>query len=178
MAAKPYHAGHDGLVRLAAKECDVVKVFVSLSDRKRPREVPIYGVDMHTIWINYIQPTLPSNVEVTYDTVAPIKKVYDEIDTDRLEEPEAELVIYSDVEDAQKNFGDDKLAKYFPDSYRAGLISTRPVERTSTVNVSGTKMRQHIQDGNLKEFTKFLPKAIRDKAESIWNILSQKKGTK
>ena len=39
MSAKPYHAGHDGLVRWAANENDIVYLFVSLSDRNLPSKV-------------------------------------------------------------------------------------------------------------------------------------------
>ena len=41
MAAKPYHAGHDGLVRIAASENDEVLLFVSTSDRTRKGEMCI-----------------------------------------------------------------------------------------------------------------------------------------
>ena len=54
MSAKPFHAGHDGLVRMAAGECDAVHLYVSLSDRKRPGEIPILGSDMQIIWTRYI----------------------------------------------------------------------------------------------------------------------------
>ena len=46
MSAKPYHTGHDGLVRIAASENDEVLLFVSISDRKRPGEMPLLGSDM------------------------------------------------------------------------------------------------------------------------------------
>ena len=35
MAAKPYHAGHHELVKMAALQNDKVFVYVSTSDRKR-----------------------------------------------------------------------------------------------------------------------------------------------
>ena len=98
MAAKPYHAGHDGLVRLAANECDAVKVFVSTSDRKRPGEIPIYGEDMHSVWTKFIEPSLPGNVEVYYVTV-PVTAVYKELEKAEADESLDTFVIYSDSED-------------------------------------------------------------------------------
>ena len=59
MAAKPYHAGHHALVTAAAGENDEVILYISLSDRKRKGEVPIYGADMQTVWKEEIEKILP-----------------------------------------------------------------------------------------------------------------------
>ena len=60
MSAKPYHAGHDCLIRLAATECDSVFLYVSTSDRARTGEVPVLGRDMELLWREVIAPTLPT----------------------------------------------------------------------------------------------------------------------
>ena len=78
MSAKPYHAGHDGLVRIASKECDKVLLFVSTTDRARTGELRVSGDTMQLIWFEYIEPTLPSNVVPDYGGI-PVSKVYDEL---------------------------------------------------------------------------------------------------
>ena len=50
VSAKPYHAGHDGLVRIASKENDEVHLLVSITDRSRPGEMKIDGGTMFGIW--------------------------------------------------------------------------------------------------------------------------------
>lgn len=102
MAAKPYHAGHDGLVRIASEENDEVLLFVSTSDRTRKGEMPIYGADMKRIWDDYIEPTLPDNVEVVYGGV-PVQQVYAEIEAaESTGDPTVTYKIYSDDEDILK----------------------------------------------------------------------------
>jgi len=173
MAAKPYHAGHDGLVRLAANECDVVKVFVSTGDRKRPGEIPILGKDMLKIWTTYLEPSLPNNVEVQYVSV-PVSAIYKE-----LEEAEANgsldtFIIYSDVEDILK-YKDSSLQKSAREIYNDNRIERRGVERSETVDISGTEMRQLLQTGNIKKFVSLLPTAVRQHGRQIYDILKADK---
>lgn len=170
MSAKPYHAGHDGLVRLAAKENDKVKVFVSLSDRKRPGEIPILGSDMQAIWKGHIEPSLPGNVQVIY-AQSPVRAVWEEVGNDNTANVENTYRIYSDPEDLAQNYPEKSLIKYAGNLYSKKQIIPRAVQRTETVDVSGTKMRQFIETGNEKSFIKNLPKGVNGKA--IWDILSQ-----
>jgi hypothetical protein len=76
MSGKPVTAGHWSLIETAAKENDLVKVYVSLSDRKRPGELTVLGSDMEAIWKRYLQPILPKNVMVTYGG-SPVRKIYE-----------------------------------------------------------------------------------------------------
>ena len=159
MAAKPYHAGHDGLIRIAASENDEVLLFVSTSDRARKGEMSIYGSDMQRIWDDYIEPSLPGNVQVVYGGV-PVRHVYEELEKaeaskDRL----TTFSIYSDVEDILK-YTDTSLSKAAPKLFSSGQINRRGVNRSETVNVSGTKMREFIANADMKSFKKFLPPAI------------------
>ncbi len=170
MSAKPYHAGHDGLVRLAAKENDKVKVFVSLSNRERPGEVPILGSDMQTIWKGHIEPSLPGNVEVHY-VKQPVRSVYEETGNDNTANAENTYRIYSDPEDLAQNYPEKSLIKYAGNLYSKNQIIPRAVQRTETVDVSGTKMRQYLEAGDEKSFIKNLPKGVDGKA--IWDILRQ-----
>jgi cytidyltransferase-like protein len=167
---KPLHAGHDAVIRLAAKENDKVKVFVSLSDRKRPGEIPILGSDMKAIWKGYIEPSLPGNVQVVY-VQNPVKSVWEEVGNDNTTNVENTYRIYSDPEDLAQNYPKKSLIKYAGNLYSKNQIIPRAVQRTETVDVSGTKMRQYIETGDEKSFIKNLPKGVNGKA--IWDILSQ-----
>ena len=160
MSAKPYTAGHDGLVRLAAKECDEVNVFVSLSDRDI-----IKGKNMQLAWENIIAKTLPENVYLSFGGV-PVRNVYDFIDTDQ-ELTNNVYVIYSDPVDLKNNFG--KVSKYFPNLIEEKRILLRSVERTETVNVSGTLVREFIKNNDFESFSRSIPEAVN--AKKYWEIL-------
>ena len=172
MAAKPYHAGHDGLVRIAASENDEVLLFVSTSDRTRKGEMPIYGADMKRIWDDYLEPSLPSNVEVVYGGV-PVQHVYEELEkAEAARDKVTTFRIYSDVEDILK-YTDASLMKSAPTLFERGQIERRGVDRNETVNVSGTKMREFMANGDVKNFKKFLPPAVQQYAREILGILKK-----
>jgi hypothetical protein len=167
-AGKPIHAGHYGLMMIASRECDEVHVYVSTSDRRRPGEVPILGTDMLSIWKKYIEPTLPSNVKVSYDHV-PIASIWADVGAANENESDDTYVIYSDPVDLAQRFTETVLNKYAGYLNRNHQIKLRPVERSETVNVSGTKMRKFIADGDEKSFIENMPSEI--DGEAIWDIL-------
>lgn len=172
MAAKPYHAGHDGLVRIAAEENDEVHLFVSTSDRTRKGEMPIYGEDMKRIWDDYIEPSLPDNVKVIYGGV-PVQHVYEDLENaEDARDRVTTFRIYSDSEDILK-YTDASLMKSAPKLFERGQIELRGVDRNETVNVSGTKMRELMANGDVKNFKKFLPPAIQQYAREILQILKR-----
>jgi ATP sulfurylase len=163
MSAKPYHAGHDLLVRLASKENDVVKLFVSTSDREE-----ISGDAMKRIWHTLIAPTLPDNVDVIYGG-SPVANVYKEIGEAEQESSTDTYRIYSDPTDVQANYPDKNLVKYTPHMFAAGNVIKRPVSRTSTVNVSGGMMRQFLRNGEKNKFIDLLPPNVN--GEKVWQVL-------
>jgi len=168
VSGKPYHAGHDGLVRIASQECDTVHLYVSLSDRARPGEVPILGSDMKMIWDRYIEPTLPGNVTVTYGG-SPIGNIWKELgDANEVASMDT-YVIYADPTDLAQNFTDNLFLKYSGNLFQNGQIKLRAVERSSTVDVSGTKMRSYLEKGNKAAFIKNLPASIN--GDAVWAIL-------
>ena len=167
MSAKPYHAGHDGLVRLAAKENDEVHLYVSTSNRD-----VVSGDAMAKIWRDQIEPSLPNNVVVTYGG-SPVGNVWKDVGEADIAGSEDTFRIYSDPEDAATNFPDDLMQKYASGIFQAGRLTRRPVERTSTVNVSGTKMRAFLTAGDKKSFLKFLPKGI--DGNVVWDTLTTMK---
>lgn len=158
MAAKPYHAGHDGLVRMAAGENDQVLLFVSTGDRD-----DVSGEAMAKIWQEQIEPSLPGNVKVTYGG-SPVGNAFVVLGKANETGSQDEYVIYSDPDDASR-FDDKSLQKY-----AANLkVTRRPIERTSTVNISGTQMREFLKTGDKKSFLKYLPKGI--DGNVVWDTL-------
>jgi len=167
---KPYHAGHDQLIRIAAKENDEVHLFVSTSDRIKKGEFPLYGEAMKTVWAQFIEPSLPPNVIVTYGG-SPVTNVYKDLEEAEASGSTDKYTIYSDSEDILK-FEDKKLYKSAPRMMENGQIVTRGITRgEETPDISGTKMREMLAAGNTKQFAKFLPPAIQGNAPEIIDIL-------
>lgn len=172
LAAKPYHAGHDGLVRIASSENDEVHLFVSISDRARTGEMKIDGETMFMIWKDYIEDTLPDNVKsfIDYTVTAPVSKVYNELENAESQGSQDVYTIYSDVDDIRK-YTDEMLSKVAPKLFSKGQIQRRGIERTETVDVSGTEMREFIEDGDIVGFTALLPPAIQQHGKEIFDLL-------
>lgn len=166
MSAKPYHVGHDELIKMAARECDYVYLFVSLSDRGL-----IKGKSMEKIWHDWIVPNLPENVIVEFGG-SPIRKAW-ELLIDENEDPRKNTIyyIYSDESDVGSNFPDERLQKYAPNLFLAGRILKKPVSRQSTVSVSGTEMREFLSKNDKKSFFRFLPNYMNKNV--IWNLLKE-----
>lgn len=168
---KPYHAGHDGLVAIASRENDAVKLFVSLGDRVKPGEFPLYGKRMREVWDRFlkdaVERTYP-NVEVIYATKAPVTHVYEELKLG--DGGDDEYVIYSDDEDILK-YTDASLMNAAPNLFTNGMITRRGVKRTETVNISGTYMRGLLAAGETEEFSQLLPASVRRNAQEILDIL-------
>ena len=169
MAAKPYHAGHVGLVQIAAGENDQVNLYVSTSDRSRTGELRISGDTMQTIWWDYIEPTLPSNVIPDYGGV-PVAKVYAELEKAEAEESQDTYVIYSDEEDIQK-YTDENLEKSAPTLFANRQIKKRGISRSETVQVSGTEMRELLADDDMVGFISLLPPAVQKHGKEIFELL-------
>ena len=169
VSAKPYHAGHDGLVRIASNENDSVLLFVSTTDRARSGELRVSGDAMQMIWWDYIEPTLPQNVTPDYGGI-PVAKVYAELETAEAEGSTDTYVIYSDEEDILK-YTDEALNKSAPNLFAKGQIKRRGVSRTETVDVSGTEMRDLLDDSDLVGFVSLLPPNIKKHGKEIFDLL-------
>lgn len=161
MSGKPFHAGHDGLVRLAASECDQVHLFVSTSDRDN-----VSGKAMEQIWHELIEPGLPKNVDVTYGG-SPVGLAFKLLGDSDAAGSQDSFSIYSDPDDSGRF---DTLPKYAPNLVNSGRVKNRIVERTSTVDISGTQMRQWLAAGDREQFIKHLPAGV--DGERYWDILS------
>lgn len=189
LAAKPYHAGHHCLVNIASAENDIVKVFVSLSDRSRPGEMTIRGSDMQRVWQEYLTPIMPEKVEIIYGG-APVRRVYEELEIaervyEELEiagvsEPYDTYTVYSDPEDTAGNYPMKYREKYFPKMYASGHVvfaaEKNPNQFTrgcvqGTPDVSGTKMREAIAAGDFETFQAGMPPGV--DAHAVFEILRQ-----
>lgn len=167
---KPFHAGHDALIRIAAGENNVVTVYVSIHDRAKKNEFPIEGAKMVEIWNDIISPTLPDNVDVEF-VDNPISAVYETLDDAREELSMDKYTIYGDDIDTPRRFSEENLKKYASYLHGNGLVKVKPISRLSTVNVSGTEMRQHLQNDDRESFVNALPTAI--DRNGIWSALKK-----
>lgn len=171
MSAKPVTSGHVGLIKIAARECDEVQLFVSLNDRNRKNEVQVKGSDMEWIW-GMLKPALPKNVVVNFvKGSTPVTHAYAFLGKANEKDSDDEHIIYSDKNDIVKNFSNDALEKYLNKLVQRGKLALEPVSRSETVDVSGTMMRKWLATGDKENFVDHLPDALKDRGEEIWNTM-------
>jgi len=162
---KPYHKGHDELIRLAAAENDLVLVFNSDASRD-----DIDGRTMINIIDKFIKPTLPTNVRLISGGI-PVGALFQEIEDAEAKGSEDFYTIYSDADDIRK-YGPSVLRKYAPSLYENGQLQTRGVQRgVETTDVSGTKMREFLAAGDVRQFSKLLPPAVQNHSAEIIDML-------
>ena len=178
IAGKPLHLGHWKLIEKAAKENNVVVVYTSDKDRVKSGEFPIYGKDFVKFWTDIFIPNLQKNVKVKI-VDSPFRAVihelgwYEQTSTQDLAEPPT-INIYSDQKDAEENFPSSELVK-FSTLTQKGKIHVVGVDRNSTVNISGTKMREFLLQGDKDSFIRNLPPVPTKDKETIWNTLMKNK---
>lgn len=171
MSAKPYHVGHASLIELAAKECAIVYVYVSLSDRIKKGEFPVKGVVMGNLWKHTIEGSLPSNVSVFRSKASPIRDIWESVGQASEENSSRTYVLYGDPTDLSVNFPDDRLEKYCKFLFDQKRVSRRAVDRKETVDISGTKMREFLAAGDKASFFKHLPGNV--DREFFWSELTR-----
>lgn len=169
---KPYHAGHHATVIRAAAECDWVRVIASTSDRVRKGEFPIYMRDMDDVWSKHLRLILPDNAVVEFDSAQPVRRVYEILGGAQACAPEAHtFTVYADPDDMAANFPMKSRLKYVPQLVAGGRVDFVELNRTSTVNVSGTKMRAFLASGDMDSFIAGLPDGVDGKA--VWHIFQR-----
>lgn len=171
MAAKPVHEGHWKLIEYASNNADKVYVFVSTKDRSRPDEIPIKGTTVWNIWDEMLSSHLPDNVDLV-ESGMPIGDVYKTLN-DFIEKGvdiQDKIKIFTGNDDVS-NYPDKRLKKY----RTAGLdVQISSLNRTGkeSVNISGTKMREFLRDGNKEDFIKYVPHVLNTKEkEQYYNVL-------
>jgi len=178
IAGKPLHLGHWRLIERAAKENDRVVVYTTSKSRIERNQFPIKGEDFIKLWSDIFIPYLPKNVKVKF-VDSPVRSVVHELGwleqsltKDGSNVPTVNL--YSDKDDVEANFKDEDLNK-FPELLKTGKINKVGVERSSTVNISGTRMREFLQTGDKESFLKYLPPVSQSEKEEIWDTLMKNK---
>jgi hypothetical protein len=164
-------------------------------ERVIPGETPVFGDDMKYIWEKLLIPNInfPDNVIIASPATgapnSPILGVHDVLSaihearksnqksivlpyTDITVDPQTvEATIYSDDVDINQNYPDDQMEKLYGETYGTA-IKKFGVPRSATVEISGTKMRQMLCNGNKAEFLPMLPNLPKAVAEEIFDILS------
>ena len=174
---KPLTAGHYSLIEKAAEACDYVLLFVSTKDRARPGEVPISWDQMKKVWFTFLYKAMPKNVRVLY-VPFPVRGILETlISANGDEENENTYMIYTDPEDGEKNYSENVLERYAPRLVANHQIIIEPISRSVAqggVNISGTKMRQYLGNGNVQAFVKGLPKPVQLYGPKIFQLLGGK----
>ena len=176
IGGKPFHLGHWKLIQLAANENDRVIIYTSLKDRARKNEAFVDGNKIAHIWDQYIIPSLPKNVIVKFvdspvrESLFELRWLEQWLSQDLIPSPYVKL--YSDTDDVLSNFPEELLLKNAPNLTNMGIVSRRGVSRDSTINISGTEMRNFLTNGEKDLFIKHLPPIGPTSKEDIWNILN------
>jgi cytidyltransferase-like protein len=179
MAAKPFHVGHMTLIELASQQNDQVKVYVSLSDRAKPGEFPIYGEQMQRIWQEHLLNIMPENVDVDLLPVGmqPVRMVYETLSNASDTNSANIWRIYSDPVDTNQNYKEAYRQKYFGDAYNNGQVifaaEENPEQFTrgaGTPDASGTMARDYLNNNDFESFVKMMPAGV--DVQAIWDILT------
>lgn len=175
MAAKPYHKGHDHLIRRAARESDVLEVYASLTDRgkKTLGEKVIRGSTMEKIWREYIIPSLPSNVDVTLSHTSPVTLVFSSLEEYERGHAGIESITLWGGDDDVNNWRDEVLQKHMPLLVGGNILRKQVIPR-SEVEISGKQMREHLFHGRFLPFKDNLPNVLLPVGDDIINILLEK----
>lgn len=155
------------MIRAASRECDEVRVFVSLTDRRRPGELPILGADMDRIWRELIEPALPNNVGVEYGG-EPVGKIWTVLGAASEADSPDTFVVYGDETDLAARFRPASLRKYAPNLDAAGRIELRRTDRIT----SATAVRRSIAAGDFESFRSEMPTWM--DAQRAWDILTHR----
>ena len=180
MAAKPFHAGHMALIELASQQNDQVKVYVSLSDRARPGEFPIYGKQMQRIGQEHLLNIMPENVDIDFlpGGVQPVRMVYETLGNASDTNSANIWRVYSDPVDTNQNYKEAYRQKYFGNAYNNGQVifaaEENPEQFTrgaGTPDASGTMARDYLNNNDFESFAKMMPAGV--DAQAIWDILTE-----
>ena len=166
----------------------------------KPGQTPVFGTDMKYIWNNLLKPNLqlPSKVKIItpdegadpapvrsiHEVCLALKNAYDAGEETFIvpysnvtaNVKQTVINIYSDSQDIVTNYSDALMTKQYGELWnnREGMPAIRGVgvPRTATVQISGTKMRQHLCDGDINSFVELLPPLPGAVKQEIAEILS------
>lgn len=166
----------------------------------KPGQTPVFGSDMEYIWTNILKPhlKLPSKVKLLTPNdglhASPLKSIHEVCEAlkeayDAGEETfqvpnlgitatvnDTIINIYSDDQDILTNYSDDLMTRLYGNLWKnKGGPSIRGIgiPRTATVEISGTKMRGFLCDGDIESFSNLLPPLPKNAKIELANILMQ-----
>lgn len=162
-------------------------------------ETPVFGTDMKYIWNNILKPNLqlpgkvklitpedgahPAPVRNIHDVCTALKEAYDN-GAETWQVPhlgtsatvsDTVINIYSDDQDIVTNYSDALMNGQYGELWKnenGPAIRGVGVPRTATVEISGTKMRGYLCDGDLESFAELLPPMSDSAKKEIATILS------
>lgn len=174
---KPMHAGHFLSVLAAKESVDVLYLFLSEQDRVRPGEFPLSGKVAKEYVQRFIQPVLESKgVRVVFVPGSPIGTTFQFV-KDNMDKP-FDFYLFAGPEDIEERYSLDKLSKLYPElaaDNRIHPVALKEVQLPSGKRISGTMVRQALQNGDSKMFAALLPNIpeLRKAADSIMQAFVQ-----
>lgn len=168
MAAKPFHAGHDSLIKAAIDDGnDSVIVLVSTGGREE-----IKFSDMVPLWRDVYVPGIRSNYGdkvIIRFTDSPTREAV-QLAGDMVRRNDAKVSIYGDESDARERA--EQVTK--KDPTLLNRVVPVSVPRSGTAGVSGTAMRGHLLNGERGQFEAGLPRWVsKEDKDLIWSTLSK-----
>lgn len=168
---KPFTSGHYFLVQKASQENDLVHLFVSTKDRTRPGEFPITWDKMKQVW-KILKKHMPKNVVVHFSENPTTDQYKILIDAEVDESDSNVYNIYADAKDIKRYDNPRIKERTLPRLYSNDQLIFHSFERASAVNVSGTKVRQALSDGDVEAFTKMMPGPVKQYGPKMFDLLT------
>jgi hypothetical protein len=174
MAAKPFHAGHDSLIRKAVRDGnDSIIVFVSTGGREE-----ISAEDMIPLWRDYYIPGISAQYGdkvVIRFSESPMREAL-LVARDLVNRGKKTIVrLYGGLDSGGEDEAKQRVAAILeknPDM--EGRIIPVGVERSGTGGVSGTAMRSYVTSKEPESFMNNLPGWLGEKEKrGIWRAMSK-----
>lgn len=178
MAAKPFHAGHDALIRRAVDDgCESIIVFLSVGGRD-----DVTAEDMIPLWRKVYIPgivrTYGRNVSIRF-TLSPVR---DTITFTRsfAKNKGVQVLVYGGIDEEGNNEAQqrvDAVLSSSPDLSPEKVVAVG-VNRAEAGGISGTAMRSYLTSGDFSSFVDNLPSWLSDQDKRlVWNTLQRKQAT-
>lgn len=175
MAAKPFHTGHDSLIRQAFDDgCESVIIFLSTGGREE-----ITSEDMIPLWkkvyIPGIMRTYGKNVSIRF-TDFPVKDAA-VFARNFASQKGVQVAVYGGIDEEGTNEAQQRVDMILSKNPDLGdKIEAVGVERSKTGGISGTAMRDFLATGDFESFSSNLPPWL-DKKDRllVWKTLSKEK---
>jgi hypothetical protein len=173
MAAKPFHTGHDALIKQSlADGCDATIVFLSTGGREE-----ISSRDMIPLWRKVYLPGITKTYGEAVTIMFSDSPMLDAMKFAKnfVKEAGKDVAVYGGVDaegtnEAQQRV--DGIVGRFPEL--EGKIEAVGVDRSLTGGISGTQMRQYLSSGDRRSFVSNLPSWLSpEDRNAVWSSLSK-----